>query len=168
MSEEKTATKAELKVETIVKNFTEKDFKNTETILNYLKRLGSEYANLDDMASPERLEQIKREMGSYLTSLATYYSKIRCFKSNHEYLEEARKQIKSESIKMIIDRDGGSTASAEKIVYDEEFYIERVELLHKLKRFFYNVELKYDRYKDTLRDIYQSIAQLSAERRMTS
>lgn len=163
MSEEKIP----LKVDDIVKNFTEKNKKDTEVYLNALSKLQAEYSNMEDMASPERLEQIKREMGSYLSSLSTSYSKIKCYKSNHEYLEEERKQIKSDAVRLIVDRDNLSVAAAEKIVYSEQYYKERVELLQRLKRFFWNVELKYQRYSETLRDIYQSISQLSAERRMT-
>lgn len=154
------------KISDIVKNFTEKNYENTKIILKSLKRLGDEYASLEDMATPDRLEQIKREMGSNLTSLTTYYSKIRAYKSNHEYLEEARKQIKSDTVKLVIDRDKVSSAAAEKVVYSEDFYKERVELMQDLKIFFYLVELNYQRYSDTLMHIYQSISQLAAEKRM--
>lgn len=164
MSEEKNT----LKVGDIVKNFTDVEVKNTSLILNKLKELGDEYANLQDMATPERLEEMKREIGSYLTSLSTYYSKIKCYKSNHEYLEEERKQIKSDAIKLLVDNKSMSVAAAEKVVYSEDFYKDRVELLQKVKKFFWNVELKYQRYSETLRDIYQSVSQLAAEKRMTS
>lgn len=158
----------DLRVEDIVKNFRPSDVDNTHLILNKLKLLGDEYASLQDTATPERLEEIKREMGSYLTSLSTYLSKVKCFKFNNDYLEEERKQIKSEAIELLVANDNLSPSAAEKVVYASEYYKKRVELLQRLKRFFWNVELKYDRYKDVLRSIYQSVSLLSEEKRRST
>ena len=159
------STETTLRVGDIVKNFSEKDKKNTELILDKLSVLGREYANMEDTATPERLEEIKRELGSYLTSLSTYLAKVKCYKFNNDYLEEERKQIKSEAVNMLVDNKGLSQSAAEKVVYAEDYYKQRVELLQQLKKFFWNVELKYDRYKDVLRSVYQSVSILTEEKR---
>lgn len=161
MSEEK----KELKVGDIVKNFKASDVENAKTLLDKLKGLGDEYAKLEDMATPERLEEMKREVGSYLTSLSTYLSKVKCYKFNNDYLEEERKQIKSEAIELLVANEGHSPSAAEKVVYASEYYKTRVALLQQIKRFFWDVELKYDRYRDVLRSIYQSVSVLTEEKR---
>lgn len=155
----------QLSVKDLVR-FEAKDYENTKVLMKELDELGKEYISLLDNPSPERLEAIKRIYGGYLTSLATYFSKIKAFKYQGDYLEEQRKRIKSETIQLIIERDKVSTAAAEKVVYAEQFYIERINLMEDLKKFFIKVELKYDRYRDTARDIYQSVSQNNQERRI--
>ncbi len=149
-------------------NFGEKDYNNTKTLMGELDKLGKEYISLLDSPNPDRLEAIKRHYGGYLTSLATYFSKIKAFKYQGDYLEEQRKRVKSETVKLIVDRDKVSTAAAEKLVYAEEYYIIRIDLMEELKKFFIRVELKYDRYRDTARDIYQSVSQTNLEKKITS
>ena len=146
-------------------NFTERDLSNTKIIMNNLDILGKEYISLLDSPSPERLEGIKREYGGHLTTLATFFSRIKCFKYQGDYLEEQRKRLKSEAVLLIMDRDKVSTAAAEKVVYAEEYYKIRMNLMEELKKFFIRVELKYDRYRDTSRDIYQSVSQQNQERK---
>ena len=153
-----------LTVKDLIK-FSDKDYENTMSLMSELDVLGKEYISLLDKPSPERLEAIKRQYGGYLTSLATYFAKIKCFKYQGDYLEEQRKRIKSETIQLVVERDHVSTASAEKTVYSEIYYKERIDLMESLKKFFIRVELKYDRYRDTARDIYQSVSQQNQERK---
>lgn len=148
-------------------NFTEKDLTNTKALMKELDTLGKEYISLLDMPNPERLEAIKRHYGGHLTSLASYFSRIKCFKYQGDYLEEQRKRLKSEAVLLIVERDKVSTASAEKTVYAEEYYKVRMNLMEDLKKFFIKVELKFDRYRDTARDIYQSVSQQNQERKYT-
>ncbi len=145
--------------------FSERDLTNTKQLMNQLDKLGKEYISLLDVPSPERLEGIKREYGGNLTTLASYFSRIKCFKYQGDYLEEQRKRLKSEAVLLIMDRDKVSTAAAEKIVYAEKYYKDRMNLMEELKKFFIRVELKYDRYRDTSRDIYQSVSQNNLERK---
>lgn len=156
-----------LSISSIIK-YSRADNDNTRMLMGKLDELGLEYIKLIGSPSPERLEAIKREFGGYLTSLATYYAIIRAYKQNNEYFDEERKRFKSEAIQIIVDRDKVSTASAEKTVYKEKYYIERVELIQTLKKFFIRVELKFDRYRDLARDIYQSVSAANQERRITT
>ena len=148
--------------------FTERDLTNTKILMSNLDKLGLEYISLLDTANPERLEGIKREYGGNLTTLSTYFSRIKCFKYQGDYLEEQRKRLKSEAVILIVERDKVSTAAAEKVVYAEEYYKIRMNLMEDLKKFFIKVELRYDRYRDISRDIYQSVSQQNQERKFTT
>jgi len=112
---------------------------------------------------------LKRKFNSYLVYLATYYSKIRCFRENFEYLEAQRKRIKAESIDHLISTspDKVSISAAEKVVYSSQYYIDRINVLEQLKQFFYLVDLSYQNYQDVQRSIYQSISLLSKEKQST-
>lgn len=155
-----------LKVSDLVK-FSEKDYLETKKTLGVMDEMVKEYVKGTD--SLDDLENLKRRFNGYLVYLAGYYSKVRCFRENFEFLEAQRKRIKSEAIEDLIR--GSETkltqSAAEKIVYSHTYYIERITLLEQLKRFFYLVDLSYQNYQDVQRSIYQSISVLSKERQAT-
>jgi hypothetical protein len=155
-----------LKVSDLVK-FSEKDYLETKKTLGVMDEMVKEYVKGTD--SLDDLENLKRRFNGYLVYLAGYYSKIRCFRENFEFLEAQRKRIKSEAIEDLIR--GSETkltqSAAEKVVYSHPYYIERITLLEQLKRFFYLVDLSYQNYQDVQRSIYQSISVLSKERQAT-
>lgn len=155
-----------LKVSDLVK-FSEKDYLETKKTLGVMDEMVKEYVKGTD--SLDDLENLKRRFNGYLVYLAGYYSKVRCFRENFEFLEAQRKRIKSEAIEDLIR--GSETkltqSAAEKVVYSHPYYIERITLLEQLKRFFYLVDLSYQNYQDVQRSIYQSISVLSKERQAT-
>jgi hypothetical protein len=155
-----------LKVSDLVK-FSEKDYLETKKTLGVMDEMVKEYVKGTD--SLDDLENLKRRFNGYLVYLAGYYSKIRCFRENFEFLEAQRKRIKSEAIEDLIR--GSETkltqSAAEKVVYSHPYYIERITLLEQLKRFFYLVDLSYQNYQDVQRSIYQSISVVSKERQST-
>jgi len=155
-----------LRVSDII-DFSEKDYTNSKLLIKELDRLTLSYAMAEDSVDVEGLDLIKRQIGGYMTSLSTIYAKIRGVRENFEYLESSRKQIKSDAIKLIIKREGMSAAAAEKLVYSEEYYKSRVNLLSDLRKHFYLVELRYERYEKALLHIFQSISLLSKEREYT-
>lgn len=147
--------------------FSEVDYKETKKTLATMNEMVREYvANKENL---DELEGLKRRFNSYLVYLATYYSKIRCFRENFEYLEAQRKRIKSESIDHIMknSEEKISISAAEKVVYSSQYYIDRITLIEQLKQFFYLVDLSYQNYQDTQRSIYQSISLLSKEKQST-
>lgn len=147
--------------------FSEVDYKETKKTLGIMNSMVKEYVeNKEDL---DALEDLKRRFNSYLVYLATYYSKIRCFRENFEYLEAQRKRVKSESIDHIMkhSEEKISISAAEKIVYSNQFYIDRISLIEQLKQFFYLVDLSYQNYQDTQRSIYQSISLMSKEKQAT-
>lgn len=155
-----------LKVSDLVK-FSEKDYLETKKTLGVMDEMVKEYVRGTD--SLDELENLKRRFNGYLVYLASYYSKIRCFRENFEFLEAQRKRIKSEAIEFLIknSEEKISQSAAEKVVYSHPYYIERITLIEQLKRFFYLVDLSYQNYQDVQRSIYQSISVLSKERQAT-
>lgn len=155
-----------LKVSDLVK-FSEKDYLETKKTLGVMDEMVREYVKGTD--SLDELENLKRRFNGYLVYLAGYYSKIRCFRENFEFLEAQRKRIKSEAIEYLIknSEEKISQSAAEKVVYSHPYYIERITLIEQLKRFFYLVDLSYQNYQDVQRSIYQSISVLSKERQAT-
>jgi DNA-binding SARP family transcriptional activator len=155
-----------LKVSDLVK-FSEKDYLETKKTLGVMDEMVREYVKGTD--SLDELENLKRRFNGYLVYLAGYYSKIRCFRENFEFLEAQRKRIKSEAIEDLIkhSEEKISQSAAEKVVYSHAYYIERITLLEQLKRFFYLVDLSYQNYQDVQRSIYQSISVLSKEKQST-
>lgn len=155
-----------LKVSDLVK-FSEKDYLETKKTLGVMDEMVREYVKGTD--SLDELENLKRRFNGYLVYLAGYYSKVRCFRENFEFLEAQRKRIKSEAIEDLIrnSEEKISQSAAEKVVYSHPYYIERITLLEQLKRFFYLVDLSYQNYQDVQRSIYQSISVLSKERQAT-
>jgi hypothetical protein len=155
-----------LKVSDLIR-FSEKDYLDTKKALAVMDDMVREYVeNTDNL---DKLEDLKRRFNSYLVYLAGFYSKIRCFRENFEFLEAQRKRIKAEAIEYIIknSEEKVSPSAAEKIVYAHKYYIERIDLIEQLKRFFYLVDLSYQNYQDTQRSIYQSISLLSKEKQST-
>ena len=155
-----------LKVSDLVA-FGEKDYIETKKTLKIMDDMVKEYVNSTD--SLDQLESLKKRFNGYLVYLAGYYSKIRCFRENFEFLEAQRKRIKSEAIEDLIRNSDEklSQSAAEKVVYSHPYYIERITLLEQLKRFLYLVDLSYQNYQDVQRSIYQSISVLSKEKQST-
>lgn len=155
-----------LKVSDLVA-FGEKDYIETKKTLKIMDDMVKEYVNSTD--SLDQLESLKKRFNGYLVYLAGYYSKVRCFRENFEFLEAQRKRIKSEAIEDLIRNSDEklSQSAAEKVVYSHPYYIERITLLEQLKRFFYLVDLSYQNYQDVQRSIYQSISVLSKEKQST-
>jgi hypothetical protein len=159
-------TNPPVKISDLIK-FSEVDYKETKKTLATMNQMVTEYVkNTDDL---DGLEDLKRRFNSYLVYLATYYSKIRCFRENFEYLEAQRKRIKSEAIDHIMKNsdDKISISAAEKVVYSSQYYMDRISLIEQLKQFFYIVDLSYQNYQDVQRSIYQSISILSKEKQST-
>jgi hypothetical protein len=155
-----------LKVSDLVK-FSENDYLETKKTLKVMDSMVQEYVSSTD--NLDFLEGLKKRFNGYLIYLAGYYSKIRCFRENFEYLEAQRKRIKSEAIEDLIKNSEVklTQSAAEKVVYSHPYYIERIELLEQLKRFFYLVDLSYQNYQDVQRSIYQSISVVSKEKQST-
>lgn len=159
-------TNSVLRVSDLVK-FSEKDYLETKKTLGVMDEMVREYVKGTD--SLDELENLKRRFNGYLVYLAGYYSKIRCFRENFEFLEAQRKRIKSEAIEYLIkhSEEKISQSAAEKVVYSHPYYIERITLIEQLKRFFYLVDLSYQNYQDVQRSIYQSISVVSKEKQST-
>lgn len=149
--------KKKILVSDLVK-YPEKFFIQVKDILVELKTLSNEYTTMDNLYDLEGLETLKRNMTAQLEFLAEHHARTKKFKTGGDYLEETRKFIKSEAIALIVEKEGVSINQAEKVVYQDMYYKERVQLMEGLKAFFIKVEIMYRHYQDTLSSVVQSIA----------
>ena len=149
-----------LKTTDIVSNYNEKHFREAKATLDKLHKCTLDYINLDNLYDVESLERIKREMTGHLELMGEHYARVKKYKSIGDYLEEQRKELKSDTINLIIEEEKGniSTNQAEKLVYGHKHYQDRLELMLEIKSFFIKVEIMYERYSDTLNNIRQSIS----------
>ena len=148
----------EIKVGDLVPNYSEKHYKEATEVLKCLHEDTMSYASLDNLYDMETMERIKRTMVGNLELLGEHYARVKKFKTIGDYLEEVRKAVKAEAIEVICDEQGISINQAEKVVYNHPYYKERVEVMQQLKSFFILVEIKYERYSDTLNNIRQSLS----------
>jgi len=148
---------SELKVSSLV-DYPEKYFLEIKAILHKLHQVTVAYSSADALYDIEGLERLKREATAQLELLANHYARTKRFKTMGDYLEETRKQVKAETIKLICQNEGLSVNQAEKMVYAEDFYKERIALMETLKAFFIRVEIMYENYKNLLKSIIQSIS----------
>lgn len=155
-----------LKVSDLI-NFSEKDYLETQKTLTIMDDMVREYVNnTNDL---DQLEILKRKFNGYQVYLATYYSKIKCYMENYQYLDSQRKRLKAEAIEHMMksSEEKLTFSRAEAMVYNYPYYIERIKLIEKLKIFFHKVDMAYNNYNNVQRSIYQSISILSKEREST-
>lgn len=149
--------KKKLVVSDLVK-YPEKFFIEIKDILTKLKDLSEDYVTMDNLYDLEGLETIKRKMTAQLEFLAEHHARTKKFKTGGDYLEETRKFVKSEAIALIVERESISINQAEKVVYQDSYYLERVKLMENVKAFFIKVEVMYKHYQDVLSSVVQSVS----------
>ena len=144
-----------IKVSDLV-SLTKEDYKNTNSTLNNLLQLSSEYHNMVDMYDPNQLEILKRKFDNQMQHLAGYYAKIKKYKgTQHVYLDEVGKKIKGEALEILLT-EGHKITSAETLVYKTDYYVKRINLMEDIKEFMIKTELLYDRFEATFNSIVQS------------
>jgi hypothetical protein len=133
----------------------QKDMDDILGVISRLSDLSKEYFRTDDLMG---LESIKRRFNAELQYFAPLYGKIKAYKGpNHTYLEEQVHKIKSDTISLIM-LEGVKATPAEGIYRTQPYYIERMEVVLKIKQFFEKVENLYKQYDSTLQSIIQSIS----------
>lgn len=141
-------------------DFKEKYFQEITDCLNNMEKISKEYRKTDDTYG---LELIKKNLNAELQYLATLYSRVKVYKSsNHTYMEDVVRAVKSETIKRLMD-EGVKITAAEQMYASQPFYQDRLQVILKVKQFFIKVEELYDRYNATLQCIIQSISVASKE-----
>jgi len=151
------AENKKLKVTDLV-DYPQKFFIEVKDNLIALKILSAAYVEMDNLYDLEGLERIKRDMTAQLEFLAEHHARTKKFKTGGDYLEEVRKFVKSEAIALIVEREKISINQAEKVVYEDTYYRERVHLMEDVKAFFIKVEVMYRHYQDVLSSVVQSIS----------
>ena len=145
----------ELKVNDVVPGFSEKLRNEIISTIKVLDELSTRYLNMED---PFELYNLKKHFNAHLQRFATLFSQVKIFKgSQHVYLEEERKRLKAETFE-ILKTKGVNKTEAEKLVYAEAYYIERLDMIRNVAKLLIKTELLYDRYDQTLQCIIQSIS----------
>lgn len=157
MAEEK------LKVSDLVSGFTDKEYREINELIKTLWALSNRYQSMAEINNVEELEKIKREFNGHMQRFSTLFASVKKYKdSNFQYLGEHRKRFKAAAVKRLLD-EGKNATNANNLVYDSEYYVERVELMEDLVGFFTKVDLFYNQCEDTFRAIIQSISIASKE-----
>jgi hypothetical protein len=147
-----------LKVSDLV-NFKQEDHKLARQCISKLNGLANDYSKLPKEIDPSELDMLKRQFVSHMSTLTGIYAKVKAFKgSNHSYLEDARKQFKAETIKILIDDEGAKVTEAKESAYAHSYYKERIELTEKLRKFFIEVDEKHEFFTNVLSLIQQTIS----------
>lgn len=142
-------------------DFRETTFKKITDSLARMDSISKRYIKTDDI---HELEKVKKELNAELQYLATLYSQTKVYKSsNHTYLEDAIRTLKSKTISKVMDEAGLKITAAENLYAAQPYYTERLAVLLKAKQFFIKVEELYDRYNFTLQCVIQSISIASKE-----
>lgn len=143
-----------LKVHDIL-NYKQSIHKEIRDSVIRLKELSKEYYNMDP--NVYEYEVIKKDFLAELGFFMEKFSSVKAFKSgSHVYLEEQRKKLKSDSINIMVSEGGFKRTTAETMVYSYPYYVERVELIERLKAEFIKFELLVDHYNRVLDSIIQS------------
>ena len=133
-------------------------YDDMQVVIEKLSELVKEYTLMVDDYNPHMLEEIKKQFLGYLYQFTFLFAKIKCFKSaNHSYLEDARKKVKAETIKILID-EGNKITQSENLVYAHPYYAERVGLMESIKEFMIRCDLLNDLYQSTFQSIVQSLS----------
>lgn len=115
-----------------------------------------EYNNADSLAY---LEDIKKRLNAELQYFATMYAKIKAYKgTNHVYLENEMRELKSAATALIMDKKNVNVTTAERILHSYPYYKERKDVITKVMSFMIKVEEMYKRYEYTLQCVIQSIS----------
>jgi hypothetical protein len=152
-----------LKVSDVIplKESTVKDISDS---LGRLATIAKGYYESSDDFDVISFERIKRSLLGELQYINTLYSKIRVYKNeNYTYLVSQRKAIKGAAIKMLLDQ-GMKITAAEVMVYNSDFYKNRMNLMESLVEFFLKTEHLIEHYNQLVHAIIQSISVASRER----
>lgn len=152
-----------IKVEDIV-DFKQETVKEITQCCKKLDALCMQYSEIEGISAISDLEILKRKFVGEFQYFAKLFSNVKKYKgASHTYLEDQRKQIKAEGINLIMV-DKKNITAAKELVYDTEFYKERIEVIQSLIKFFIKTENMYDYYTSVFQSIIQSVSIASKEK----
>lgn len=128
-----------------------------DDIISQLESFRDNYLVCDksDLAA---LETIKVGISGLLTRYAVLFGQIKKYKGgNHTYLEDERKKLKSDYIKVCI-KEGDSFSKAKEVVYSHEGYDMHMDIIIQLKGAFIKYEEVLIAYRDLLQSVFQTIS----------
>ena len=165
----------QLRVSDLV-DFHEGDYKLGKNTIVELDKLCNQYSSMMGITNPTDLDELKRKFVAQMSTLTEIYAKVKAFKgANHTYLEDARKQFKSEAFSIVrlgyteeidgkeVIHDSVGTTEANTIVYASTYYKERLALMEDIKTFFIRVDEKHQHYTNVIQLIVQTISIVSKD-----
>jgi hypothetical protein len=159
-----------LKVQDIISNLKESQIDDITSSIKRSEDIVRRYTQINDTSDLESLEALKKELNGELMYLTNLYGIIRKFKgTNHVYFEDVLKRVKAEAIDIMtnsIDPASGkrfSTTSAELKVYQHPYYVERLDLIMKLRQAFIRADEMHSFFNTALQSIIQSVSVAAKE-----
>jgi len=159
-----------LKVQNIISNLTESQIDNITASIKRSEDIVRRYTQINDTSDLESLESLKKELNGELMYLTNLYGVVKKFKgSNHTYFEDVLKRVKAETLDIMtnsIDPATGkkySFTSAEHKLYQNPYYVERLELIMKLKQAFIRADEMHSFFNTALQSIIQSVSVAAKE-----
>jgi hypothetical protein len=154
-----------IKVEDIV-DFKQETVQEISQCCKKLDGLCREYSEIDGIGAIGDLEILKRRFVGEFQYFAKLFSHVKKYKgASHTYLEDQRKQIKAEGINKVMAEKGNlSITAAKELVYDTDFYKQRIDVIQSLIKFFIKTENMYDYYTSVFQSIIQSVSIASKEK----
>lgn len=153
---------SELKVSDLV-NFRVEDHELGKVTIDSLSKIAKEYSIMRGNINPIALDELKREFMGHMFVLTEVYSKVKAFKSsNHSYLEDARKKYKAEAF-IMLRKEGKNVTEADKVVYAHPYFVERQDLMEKMRQFFIKIEELHQYFSTVLQLIQQTVSIVSKE-----
>ena len=152
-----------LKVSDLV-DFQKEDYDLAKSTIADLKELSNTYSETIGATDPSSLDELKRQFVSHMGTLTAIYAKVKAFKgSNHSYLEDARKQFKAETLKILINDEGTKITEAKEVAYAHPYYVERITLTEKIRKFFIEVDEMHEFFTNVLSLMQQTISIVSKD-----
>ena len=172
-------SKSSLKVSDLV-SFSKQDYELAKVVIRELellikggtKRVGEEsvvvtgYYQMQGSQNPTELEDLKIKFLSHMSTLTDIYAKVKAFKGNdHVYLSDARKEFKAEALKLLLrdPKESVKITEAKEIVYASEYYKDRIHLTEQIRKFFIEVDEKYEFFSTVLSLLQQTISVVSKD-----
>jgi hypothetical protein len=145
-------------------NFQKEDYDLAKVTISELKILSNTYSQTVGATDPRSLDELKRQFVSHMSNLTDVYAKVKAFKgSNHSYLEDARKQFKAETLKILINDEGCKITEAKETAYAHPYYMERITLTEKIRSFFIEVDEMHEFFTNVLSLMQQTISIVSKD-----
>lgn len=134
--------------------------KEIKDVFTKLSELLTDYKNCTDINT---LDNIKREIASWLVFLAPMWGEIKKHKgSNHTFLEDARKRLKAVVLSRMItstkDQKGMALTTAKELVYNDIEFVTKSEALLLLKKNLITFEELFEGYQRVFQSILQSVS----------
>lgn len=146
----------------------EDDIKNTNKLLEELKKLTDKYSKMSDISDVNQYDELKKLMSSKLQTLSTYKD---IFLNESTYLEDyLKKEFRVKIIQEMMENDTDvngkkvSFTQADKLVDIDSRYLLVKEKVRKVESLANSIKTKYLFYLQLWQLVFQSVSTASKEK----